>query len=83
MHRDLKPENILLDDAPDVKIADFGLAVVRSGIDVGPQADYDPYRYSPLLHYRPAAIPQSASATPRPGAWWSEFTRRTTQALAL
>ncbi len=30
IHRDLKPENILMDDACNVKIADFGLAGITT-----------------------------------------------------
>ena len=30
IHRDLKPENILMDDAVNVKIADFGLAGITT-----------------------------------------------------
>ena len=30
IHRDLKPENILMDDAMNVKIADFGLAGITT-----------------------------------------------------
>ena len=30
IHRDLKPENILMDDACNVKVADFGLACITT-----------------------------------------------------
>lgn len=30
IHRDLKPENILMDDACNVKVADFGLAGITT-----------------------------------------------------
>ncbi len=33
-HRDLKPENILIDSGFNLKVADFGLAVLKGGSDV-------------------------------------------------
>lgn len=32
-HRDMKPDNLLIDDNCNVKIADFGFAIMLSGRD--------------------------------------------------
>jgi hypothetical protein len=40
LHRDLKPENILMHDEHDPKVADFGIAVLQTGVGALTQTGY-------------------------------------------